>query len=82
MGEGKGQTAIGDPGDQCGALLGRAAMAQKPATQHHRGQEWFERQRSAESLHRDHGFDRPAAGAAIALGKRQPEQPELGILPP
>src|SRR6185437_3228589 len=43
---------------------------------------WLERERAAECLHHDHGLDRPAARPAIALGKRKPEQAELGILAP
>src|SRR5271157_5068712 len=82
MGEGDDQAPVGDPGDQSVALLLRPAMAQKAAAQYDGGEVRFERQSAAERFHHDHGFDRPAAGAAIPLRKRQPEQPEFGILPP
>src|SRR5208282_2074710 len=82
LGEGKGQAAVDDLRNEIGALLGGAAMAQKPAAEHHCREERFERQRTAEGLHRDHRLDRAPGRAAILLRERQPEQPEPGVLRP
>src|SRR5947208_4406336 len=82
LGKSESLAAVRNSGNQIGALLGTAAMTEKPTAEHHRGEEGFEHQGPAKGLHRDHRLDRTAGRAAILLGEGQAEQPELGILRP
>ena len=80
--EGKRELAGGDPRDQLGALRVARAMAQEAAAEDHGREIGLERERAPERLHDDHRLDRAAAEAAMLLGEGQPEQAELGVLPP
>ncbi len=80
--EGKGLAAVDDAGNVRGLLLGRAAVAQEAAGDHHRRQIRLQHQRLAERLHHDHGFDRAGAEAAIGFREGQSEQALLGQLAP
>ena len=82
LGKGKGQATVGNLWNKVGALLGAAAISQKPAAQHYGCEERFERQGSSEGLHRYHRLDRAPCRAAILLGERQPKETEFGILRP
>src|SRR5438132_1483580 len=82
LGKGKGQAAVGNLWNEIGALLAAAAVPEKPAAQHYGGEERLQCQGASEDLHRDHRLDGTAGRAAILLRKREPQQPELGILRP
>ena len=82
LGERKGLAAVDDAGNMRGLLLGRAAVAQEAAADHHRRQIRLQHQRLAERLHHDHGFDRAGAEAAIGFREGKPEQALLGELAP
>ena len=82
MREGQAQGAVGDGGDQCRALLRRAAQADQIAAQDDRRHERLQRQAAADGFHDDHGFHRAAAEPAIFLAERQREQPEFGVFGP
>ena len=76
LGKGKSQAAVNDLWNESRALLRAAAMAKKPAAEHHRREERFECQGASEGLHHDHRLDRTAGRAAILFRKRQAKQPE------
>ena len=78
LGEGKGLAAVDDSRDVRGLLLGRTAMAQETAADHHGGKIGLQHQRLAERFHHDHGFDAAGAEPAIGFRKRQAEQALLG----
>ncbi len=59
-----------------------AAMLQQIPAQHHRCQIGLDRQRAADRLHHNHALHRPAAEPALLLGKRQGQNPRLGIFRP
>ncbi len=82
MGKAERQLAAGNFRQHLGLQFVVAAELQQSACQHHGGEIRLERERTADLLHHDHGFDRPAADAAMLFGKRQAEQAKLGVLPP
>ena len=82
MREGEQLFARGDLRQQRALLRVIAGEAQRGAGQHDRREIRLQRQRPAERLHHQHDLDAAAAEPAMLLGKRQAEQPQLGILRP
>ena len=76
LSQGKREAAVDDLGNEGGALLGAAAMTQKPAAEDNRRQERLKRQGAPKALHRNHRFDRTAGRTPVLLGKWQPEHEE------
>ena len=58
------------------------AAPQEAAAEHDRREIRLERERTAESLHHDHGLDRTAADAAVLLGEGERGEAEIDVLPP
>ncbi len=82
MGKRKLELALDQRRDQLAALRLARRMAEQPAAEHDRGEEWFEHEAAPERLHHDHHLDRTAAEPAQLLRERQSEQTEFGVLRP